>query len=231
MRQWARGLHSLYRRPDFVLTDIAKRPTAWPEAPPIARTALEIAAHHEAGHAVIMWRHGHAFESICIYPDRPGLGRVQCRSVLDELPPPQLWRRDESTWQKATASIQREVEWTLAGPLAEARCIAEPIGPVLASFDDVYEAIGLLGRLKHAELGRKKLTPKEIKEVYRDLNAAQERVTRLLAEPWLWQTIEALAQLVLARGSLPGAEASEIIRRQAGEPWISGSQSPDRPSP
>lgn len=216
MRQWARGLHSLYRRQDFVLTGVAERPAAWPEAPPIPRTLLEIAAHHEAGHAVIMWRHGHAFESICVYPDRPGLGRVQCRSLLDELPQPQLWRQDEPTWQQASACILREVEWTLAGPLAEARCIAKPIGSVLASFDDVYEAIGLLGRLKQAELGRRKLTPKEIKEVYRDLNEAQERVEQLFTDPWLWRAVEALAHAVLAQGCLPGAEASEIIRRQGG---------------
>lgn len=197
-----------------MLTGGVPRLAALPDARPEPLDALRIAAHHEAGHAVVMWRHGHAFETVSIYPDCPGLGRVICRSVLDELPPQELWRQDEATWARATDRIMREVEWTLAGPLAEARHVAQPIGPALASFDDVYEAIGLLGRLKHAEHGRKKLTPKEIKEVYRDLDHARERVEHIFGESWLWQAVEALAAALLVQGSVAGARAGEIIRQQ-----------------
>lgn len=199
-----------------MLTGVGLRPAALPERQRDVMDVLRVAAHHEAGHAVVMWRHGHDFDSVSIYPDQPGLGRVICRSVLDELPPQELWRQDEATWARAADRIKREVEWTLAGPLAEARYVAEPIVPALASFDDVYEAIGLLGRFKHAELGRKKLTPKEIKEVYRDLDLAQERVEIIFTEPRLWQAVEALAAALLAQGSLGGAQASDIIRRQGG---------------
>lgn len=206
MRLWGRGLHLFYMRPGVVLTRLASGPVAAPKP-----DALQIAAHHEAGHAVVMWQHGHGFESVCIYPDRPGLGRVQCHSVLAELPAEELWRCDQKTWALADAGIRREVEWTLAGPLAEARFVAEPIGPALASFDDVYEAIGLLGRLKHAELGRTRLAPKEIKEIYAGLGRAQERVEELFRRPPLWRAVEALAAALLAETSLSGMRATDII--------------------
>jgi hypothetical protein len=173
--------------------------------------ALRIAAHHEAGHAVIMWHHRHCFDSVCIYPDRPGMGRVQCRSVLDELPPQELWRRDETVWAHAAYKILQEVEWTLAGPLAEARYVNEPIGTALGSFDDVYEAIGLLGRLKHAELGRTRLMPKEIKEVYQHLTQAQERVEHLFSLPSVWRAVEALAAALVTQGHLAGHQAGKVI--------------------
>lgn len=197
-----------------MLTGVVFQPAALHERQWDASDALRVAAHHEAGHAVVMWHHGHDFDSVSIYPDRPGLGRVICRSVLDELPPQELWRQDEATWSRAAERIMREVEWTLAGPLAEARHVAEPIGPALASFDDVYEAIGLLGRLRHAEHGRKKLTPQEIKEIYRDLDHARERVEQIFGEAWLWQAVEALAATLLVQGSVAGARAREIFRQQ-----------------
>ncbi len=220
MRQWVRGL-SLYLDEHELQPIGAPRLASMPDHEPEPChlwDVLRLAAYHEAGHAAMMWWHGHIFHSVAICLDRPGIGRVQCHSVLSDLPPEQLWRRDEATWVLATEKILQEVEWSLAGPLAEARYAAEPIGPVLGSFDDVYEAIGLLGRLKHAELQRTRLTPKEVKEIYRDLNRTQERVESHLARPAIWRTVEVLAEALVAEGNISGSRASAIIQREYAEP-------------
>jgi hypothetical protein len=174
--------------------------------------ALRIAAHHEAGHAVMMWWHGHAFDSVSIYLDRPGSGRVQCRSVLADIPCEELWRQDEATWALVAEKIMQEVEWSLAGPLAEARYVAEPISSALATFDDAYEAIGLLGRLKQVEVGRTRLAPMEIKEIYQDLKLAQKRIESHFGRPSLWRAVETLAGALVSEGSLSGSQAGEVIR-------------------
>jgi len=164
----------------------------------------------------MMWWHGHSFDSVSIYLDRPGIGRVQCRSVLADVPPQELWRRDETTWALVAGKIMREVEWTLAGPLAEARHVGEPIGPALGTFDDVYEAIGLLGRLKQMEVGRTRLAPKEIKQIYQSLNIAQQRIEDSFDRPCVWRAVETLAAALVAEGSISGLQAGEIIRRGYG---------------
>jgi hypothetical protein len=178
--------------------------------------ALRIAAHHEAGHAVMMWWHGHSFDSVSIYLDRPGVGRVQCRSILADMPPQELWRRGDAIWGLVAEKIMQEVEWSLAGPLAEARYVAEPIGPALGAFDDVYEAIGLLGRLKQVEVGRTRLAPKEIKEIYQDLKLAQERIECHFGQPSVWRAVETLAATLVTVGSLSGWQAGEVIRQVYG---------------
>ena len=178
--------------------------------------ALQIAAHHEAGHAVMMWWHGHTFDSVSIYLDRPGVGRVQYRSVLADMPEQELWRRDDATWALVAEKIMQEVEWSLAGPLAEARYVAEPIGTALGAFDDAYEAIGLLGRLKQVEVGRARLAPVEIKEVYQALKLAQERIKGHFGRPSLWRAVETLAGVLVTDGSLSGLQAGELIRRGYG---------------
>jgi hypothetical protein len=183
--------------------------------------ALRIAAHHEAGHAVMMWWHGHAFDSVSIYLDRPGSGRVQCRSVLAEIPGEELWRQDEATWALVAEKIMQEVEWSLAGPLAEARYVAEPISSALGTFDDAYEAIGLLGRLKQVEVGRTRLAPMEIKEIYQDLELAQKRIESHFGRPSLWRAVETLAGALVSEGCLSGSRAGEVIRRGYG-----GTESP-----
>lgn len=163
-----------------------------------------------------MWHHGHRFESVCIYPDRPGVGRVECGSVLNELPPQDLWANDETAAAEAAEKIRREVEWTLAGPIAEARYVNEPIDSALGFFDDVYEAIGLLAHLKQAELGRTRLIEGEIKEVYRHLALARSSVERLFSERAVWRAVEALAAALVARSYLAGCQARQIIRMEEG---------------
>jgi hypothetical protein len=174
---------------------------------------LRITAHHEAGHAVMMWWHGHSFDSVSICLDRPGVGRVQCRSVLANIPQQELWRQGVATEARLAQKIMQEVEWSLAGPLAEARYVAEPIAPALGAFDDVYEAIELLGRLKQVEVGRSRLAPKEIKEIYRDLKLAQERIEAHFGRPSMWRAVETLAAALVNVGSLSGLQAGEIIRK------------------
>jgi hypothetical protein len=178
--------------------------------------ALRIAAHHEAGHAVMMWLHGHSFDSVGICLNRPGVGRVQCRSVLADMPQQELWRRCDAIWALVGEKIMQEVEWSLAGPLAEARYVAEPIAPALGAFDDAYEAIGLLGRLKQVEVGRTRLAPKEIKEIYQDLKLAQERVEGHFGRRSVWRAVETLAAALVTVGSLSGLQAGEFIRQGYG---------------
>jgi hypothetical protein len=178
--------------------------------------ALRIAAHHEAGHAVMMWWHGHTFDSISIYLDRPGIGRVQCRSVLADIPRQELWRQDDATWAMVAEKIMQEVEWSLAGPLAEARYVAEPSSSALGAFDDTYEAIGLLGRLKQVEVGRTRLAPLEIKDIYHDLKLAQKRIEYRFGRPSIWRAVETLAGALVSEGSLSGSRAGEVIRQGYG---------------
>ena len=179
--------------------------------------ALRIAAHHEAGHAVMMWWHGHTFDSVSICRDRPGIGRVQCRSVLADIPRQELWRRDDATWALVAEKIMQEVEWSLAGPLAEARYVAEPTSSALGAFDDAYEAIGLLGQLKQAEVGRTRLAPLEIKEIYHDLKLAQQRIEGHFGRPSVWRAVETLAGALVSEGNLSGSRAGEVIRQGYGD--------------
>ena len=175
--------------------------------------ALRIAAHHEAGHAVMMWWHGHSFDSVSICLDKPGVGRVRCRSVLADIPRQELWRQDDATWALVAEKIMKEVEWSLAGPLAESRYVAESISSALGTFDDAYEAVGLLGRLKQVEVGRTRLAPVEIKEIYRDLKLAQKRIENRFRRPSVWRAVETLAGALVSNGSLSGLQASEVIRQ------------------
>ena len=188
-----------------------------PQLEPFYRlNTLRIAAHHEAGHAVMMWWHGHGFDSVSICLDRPGTGRVRCRSVFADIPCQELWRQDDATWALVAAKIMQEVEWSLAGPMAEARYVAEPICSALATFDDAYEALGLLGRLKQVEVGRTRLAPMEIKEVYQNLKLAQKRIEGHFGHPSVWRAVETLAEALVSEGCLSGSQAREVIRQGYG---------------
>lgn len=145
----------------------------------------EVAAHHEAGHAVVALGFGAAIRRASIKPDAGSAGRV--------------------TFRRRFRDPERSLLITLAGPFAQRRFAPKSnwrrhVGSGRSDFDIVRKII----RELHGKGGRGTLAQKYL--VY------MEALADSAVDYW-WHDIKAVAKALLKHETLTGDEIGAVIRK------------------
>ena len=176
---------------------------------------IEVAAYHEAGHALMALLVGRQVFEARIFRRSPGSGRVRhslCRPACgyDLLQGPGSAR---ALWTFTQEQILTEIRILLAGPLAEAKAVGKPLRS-LGSRSDFQECTRAVERLDghwHV-IGEMAGVPRP--ERARILNQERSRVRRSIARPKVWSLIVRLAHYLAEN---PAAWPEDIVRELGAE--------------
>ena len=171
----------------------------------------QLAAYHEASHAVIgLWLR-RKVRRVEIDPLRPGNGQVLFErwSLLDIEP------KDKTSallvWNHALSNAKGQAKILLAGPLAEAKLLRTPLRS-LGSRSDLESTLEILHFLEDVRGRLSNFT--EIGSDYsRNFNERLRRQTRrLIGVPKIWRAICLLADDLLVWHELEGDEIATTVQ-------------------
>lgn len=173
-------------------------------------THLQLAAHHEAGHAVVALLLGIQLDEVSIDHRFPGNGRTgYWRSPTGPVCYGAPVSAAPSRWARLLNAEQRATVFALAGPLAEARLLGLPLRS-LGSIGDL-EAVHQL--VIHV-LVPQGLAPHGAVRPGADafFKCEMNRTRRILKEPAVWRAVTVLAHELLCWGRLPGDEVAATVQ-------------------
>lgn len=179
---------------------------------PGSRAHHEVAAYHEAGHAVVALLLGIRIVEVRIDHRQPGAGQTVLHSLESAR---ELWTSTPSPWARSLNCEQRRaVVVALAGPLAEARFLGVPLR-TLGSIGD-FESIHQL-MCKPPEKGfvfcHGAMRPDANEFFKREIR----RTRRLLVQPPVWRAVSVVAGDLLSWGSLRGDDVAETVQWARGD--------------
>ncbi len=191
---------------------------------PAKRTLVQVAAFHEAGHALAAMREGRPLLFVEIHPWHPGAG------VTRQLVPrrrnrfnPALGRgAARAAWQDTLSRYLASIRVLLAGPLAEARAMNKPLRS-LGSRQDLDECENLGRRLWHLQEFLKEHGVDTGPGVEERFNRERARVRRWVARRENWDAIRSIARLLVQRQRISAREVLQCYlsarnARQGGLP-------------
>jgi hypothetical protein len=189
----------------------------WPaEIPPAlwrgVRAHYELAAYHEAGHAVVALYFGMRLKEARIDRHAPGNGRVSFDPVATD------WLREMdsagpvaglSRWARQLVAVERIAMFYLAGPLAEARHTGKPLRSLGARSDfDLVRSLPQRFERWCSELNLD--APSLNDDAF--FKYVCRRTRRLLGQQKIWRAVTVLAADLLAWERLPGDEVAETVQ-------------------
>ena len=175
-----------------------------------AHAHCEIAAYHEAGHAVAGVLLGLWVIEVKIDHHSPGSGLTTYRDPHSRPGSYRGPRRDApSHWARALSSEQRKMVFALAGPLAEAKLLGKPLR-TLGSIGDL-EAVHQLVRWPVTE-GEDQHHGAVVPGADIFFKAEIRRTRRILNQPSVWRAITLIAGDLQAWGKLKGDDVVETVQ-------------------
>lgn len=173
---------------------------------PGARTYREVAAYHEAGHAVAALLLGIEVAEVRIDRYRPGNGTTLYRTG------PSLWegyRRPRSAAPSRLACAlnrhQRVAVFCLAGPLAEAKLLGVSLRSLDATgdFEDIHSLMRGPDACQHGVVS-------PFAKPFFD--TAVRRTRGMLGQPSIWRAVTEVARELLLWDRLSGGELAETVQ-------------------
>ena len=168
---------------------------------------LKMTAWHEAGHALAAMREGRPLQSVLIERKRPGCGFTQFE--------PDIWRQQyrpekshgnaRAAWEEALANHLSRLRITLAGPLAEARKLGQPMR-ALGAWYDFEGTYWLAQNLMTIQVDLRQYGVYYVPNVPGLFNLECRRVRHWLARPVTWSAIDRIAHALLEQGELSARE-------------------------
>jgi len=159
--------------------------------------SLRSAAYHEAGHAVAAFQMGLKTKAILLIAKDGSPGRHSLRSYIGGM------SRNLGRGPRAQRRAENLAFVCLAGPAAQRRFSPKSIRRY-TSETDRRQAIDLLSRFTNSD--------EELRAYCRLLEA---RTRRTIARPEAWRLVEGLADRLLEKGSMTGAEVGQVIRESS----------------
>ena len=197
---------------------------------------IEAAAYHEAGHAVIAWRHGVVVrgDGVSIDPETY-LGYCRFRSMVYPGEAVVCKRDGGRHWRSYLWRVNGEVAIDQAGQLAEQahHGLGTPHSEIevldelatWASYGfafgellkdeghmaDLPSAVFWLAEAQRAQVGTDRLTDSDERLIARQYLSIQRRLCRILRRPRTWRAIEAMADRLVESHHIDGDEAFNIV--------------------
>jgi hypothetical protein len=178
-----------------------------------AQAHINAAAYHEAGHALAAMKEGVGLKFAYISRRLPGAGCVRLRkrhSVRNPFIPSAGAGAARSAWEISLQSRMSLIRLYLAGPLAEARYLGQPLRSLGAENDLLkcqHIANTLAGLHQQLDAHYADLPPFR---PYERLSEERQRVRRWLGRTQTWQTITAIAEALVERETLSERELLQI---------------------
>lgn len=171
-------------------------------------THIEVAAYHEAGHALAALKVGRYVGNVSIDQSLPGNGLT--RHWRFPRNPFHIMQNPEFAWQHTFQTTLDEMFIALAGPLAEARLLRKPLRH-LGSYADYNECLRLVHRLKNLAVFASEYVevPRFDLEVL--LDRTRNRTKRWVAHPRTWGYIDRTAKALIVAGQLDGEQLTWAI--------------------
>jgi hypothetical protein len=171
----------------------------------------ELAAYHEAAHAVVALHCGRVVREVCILPRSPGDGWVQYETWFPEAPKTRNPRDKLLYWTYVLSEAEREVKIRLAGPLAEAKLLRTPLRSLGARSDLEWAlaAQTYLDKLRES-LRDTIFIPDE--QTSRFLERLRRQTRCLIARSWCWNAVTVLAQDLMGWHRLSGHDVAETVQ-------------------
>lgn len=174
------------------------------------QTHLEVTAYHEAGHAFVALLLGIRMVEVCIDRQRPGTGHTAYRAshmILGRSREP--YTVVQSRWARSLTREQRRAVFSLAGPLAEAKFLGNPIR-TLGSISDLE----MVHQLVCCPDTQGNYPPHGA--VRPDANlffkAELRRTRRILSQPSVWIAVSLIAADLLNWGKLKTDDVAETLQ-------------------
>ena len=199
------------------------------------QSQMEAAAYHEAGHAVIAWRHRRFVGERGLSIESGGFGHAHVRRIV--LPgegDASKASGDERIWKAYCLRVTAHVEVYQAGRLAEHLHHGEGAGRYTANSvkDAIYgsESYGLVDKLndneevddldsvldalievRRVETGHYRLSDADREWIVREFLRIQKRLVLILRRQRTWRAIESVAKPLLERHRLGWEEVDSIL--------------------
>ena len=195
---------------------------------------MEAAAYHEAGHAVIGWRHRQFVRERGLSIDRIGMGHAHVRRIVFPGEGDAMKATgDERLWKAYCLRVTAHVEVYQAGRLAEhlhhgvggrytangvedATYESESYGLVdrlndNEEVDDLDSALDALIEVRRVETGHYRLSDADREWIVREFLRIQKRLVLILRRQRTWRAIESVAKPLLERHRLGWEEVDSIL--------------------
>jgi len=178
-----------------------------------ANAHIAATAYHEAGHALAALREGYRVEFARISRLWPGAGRVRIagRGIRkNPFMPSAGPGAARAAWEVSLQRRLAAIRINMAGPLAEARYLGQPLRTLGAVHDLIQcERIACTLAAFHEELWRKYTVLPSFCP-FEKIATERKRVRRWLGHPGTWRSIVAIAEALIEQERLSGEEIVQL---------------------
>jgi len=172
----------------------------------------ELAAYHEAAHAVVALHYGRVVMEARISHHLPGNGWVKrMRTWLPEAPDTRNPRDALIYWTHVFSEVEREVKILLAGPIAEAKLLRTPLRS-LGARSDLERSLSAQVFLDDLRDSLRDVISIPDDQTAHFLERMRRQTRRLIAQPWCWNAITVLAKDLTGWHCLTGHDVAETVQ-------------------
>jgi hypothetical protein len=178
-----------------------------------AVTHINIAAFHEAGHAMAALNEGRQVFGLRVSTENPGDGVcILARKQRNQYDLAQNPGSANAAWLHTLKTTCSDIRICLAGPLAEAKALGKPLRS-LGSRSDLEKCIRLANRLECLiKFVSEFVDIDELKGVEL-LDGERKRVRRWLSQPRIWTAISLAAERLSNTGQLNHQDLDNLVGR------------------
>ena len=182
-------------------------------------THINIAALHEAGHALSALREGRQVFGLRVSTDNPGAGICfLARKQRNQYDLAQNPGSAKAAWLHTIKTTSSDIRIFLAGPLAEAKALGKPLRS-LGSRSDLEMCLRLANRLECLNTFVSEFADIDQVKGVDLLDAERKRVRRWLSQRRVWSAISLAAERLSMTGQLNRQDLDNLVGRAHIHEW------------